>query len=110
MTIAGLHPPADPAGKRPLFSIVLPAFNEQAVLPQTYVRCTGIAPALSAMGLDYELIFVNDGSTDRTWEILNEQFGPRPDALLVRHEFNRGVAAAISTGLDRAREIACSMD
>ena len=52
-------------GHRPLLSIVLPAYNEEEVLSQTYQRFVSALPALDQFGLDHELIFVNDGSHDR---------------------------------------------
>jgi len=62
---------------------------------------------------DYEthFVFVDDGSTDGTWDLLNRLFGTREDCRVVRHEVNRGVAAAILTGIRHASdEIVCSMD
>src|SRR5690349_17711915 len=58
-----------------LLSVILPAFNEQAVLPQTYARFSAMEQTLAQWGLDYELIFVNDGSRDGTPEMLNELAG-----------------------------------
>ncbi len=54
-----------------LLSVVLPAYNEQAVLPTTHARFSAMEQTLSQWGLDYELIFVNDGSKDATPEMLN---------------------------------------
>jgi len=53
---------------------------------------------------------VDDGSRDRTWDVLTQYLLARPDTLLLRHPQNRGVSAAIMTGLEQAREVACSMD
>jgi glycosyltransferase involved in cell wall biosynthesis len=54
---------------------------------------------------------VDDSSTDNTWQLLNEQFGTAPDTVLLRHEHNRGVAAAILTGVRAApTDIVCSID
>jgi glycosyltransferase involved in cell wall biosynthesis len=61
----------------------------------------------------YELrfVFVDDGSTDGTWAALHRIFGGRSNCSFVRQEENRGVAAAIMTGIGHARtEIACSID
>lgn len=51
---------------------MLPAYNEQDVLPLTHQRFTAMGPTLSQCELDYELIFVNDGSRDRTGPMLDE--------------------------------------
>jgi glycosyltransferase involved in cell wall biosynthesis len=56
-------------------------------------------------------IFVDDGSNDGTWEVLQRLFGAREDCRLVQHPHNRGVAAAILTGIRHAEsEIVCSID
>jgi glycosyltransferase involved in cell wall biosynthesis len=54
---------------------------------------------------------VDDGSTDRTWSILRQLFGEKPDCTLIRQPTNLGVGAAILTGIRAApTEIACSID
>lgn len=49
-----------------LLSIVVSAYNEEAGLRQFYRTTSGYAAALTAQGWDYEFVFVNDGSADRT--------------------------------------------
>ena len=52
-----------------------------------------------------------DASRDGTWDLLHRLFGARSDTTLLRHDRNRGVAAAILTGLRAAgTEIVCSID
>ena len=51
----------------PVYSVVIPAYNEQEVIGETYKRLTKV---LSDMGEPYELIFVNDGSKDATAQII----------------------------------------
>lgn len=112
------RPQASPAGPametlaRPPVpvTVVIPCYNEEAVL--RYLANT-LESARRRIGgrFDLRLIFVDDGSTDRTWRTLGEVFGSWPNATLVQHDRNRGVAAAILTGIDRAAtEIVCSMD
>jgi dolichol-phosphate mannosyltransferase len=58
-----------------------------------------------------EFVLVDDGSTDRTWEVLQREFGGRTDCKLVRHAHNRGIAAAIATGISHASaETVASID
>ena len=67
------HPspvPLRPAGAtlpRPAISVVVPAFNEQEVLPAFQAR---IVPVMEAIGLPFEIVYVNDGSRDTTLEIM----------------------------------------
>ncbi len=90
-------------GAPALLSIVMPAFNEQEVLPMTYARFTAMGPALEKLGLDYELIFVNDGSKDRTRAILDEYALSDRHVRAVHLTRNFGHQAAISAGLSVAR-------
>ena len=86
------------AGK-PLFSIVIPLFNEEEnVLPllQSVFKEVGANPAFS------ELLLVDDGSQDKTAELVQQQIRQEPRIRLVKHERNRGLGAAIRTGLRNA--------
>ena len=101
---------AAPQAARVPVSIVVPCFNERPALPYLSNTLESVSKLLSQ---DYEphYVFVDDGSSDGTWELLNRLFGAREDCRLVRHEANRGVAAAILTGIRHASdEIVCSMD
>ncbi len=98
-----------PSARVPV-SLVVPCFNEEGSLEYLANTLRNVAAAL---GRDYEIsfLFVDDGSRDRTWEALGRLFGSRPDCTLIGHESNRGVAAAILTGIRAARtEIVCSID
>lgn len=92
-------------------SIVLPAYNEQEVLAKTYLRFTSIGSMLAEWGLDYELIFVNDGSRDSTPELLN-QFARDDSHVRVAHlTRNFGHQAAVTAGLTLARgDVVAIMD
>jgi polysaccharide deacetylase family protein (PEP-CTERM system associated) len=97
------------SGRRPV-SIVVPCYNEELILPYLANTLGSLAAALAA---DYELsfAFVDDGSVDGTWAALVRLFGGRPDCTLLRHGENRGVAAAILTGIRHvATEVVCSID
>ena len=57
------------------------------------------------------LVLVDDGSDDGTWEVMQREFADVPATRLYRHEQNRGVAAAIRTGIGHAEtEIVCTLD
>jgi undecaprenyl-phosphate 4-deoxy-4-formamido-L-arabinose transferase len=64
----------------PDFTIVIPVFNEQEVLPALFAR---LYPALDALGRPYEIVFVNDGSRDRSAALLKTQFELRPEVTRV---------------------------
>ncbi|MFT3789244.1 MAG: glycosyltransferase family 2 protein [Tepidisphaeraceae bacterium] len=97
--------------KSQLLSVVLPAYNEQDVLPMTHARFSGVGPTLAALGLDYELIFVNDGSRDRTTDMLDEMAAKDPHVRAVHLTRNFGHQAAISAGIMIARgDVVAVMD
>jgi len=78
----------------PALSVVVPLYNEEANLP---ILQEELRVALS--GLDYEIIFVDDGSVDRT----AERIETTPNIRLIRFEKNSGQSAAIYAGLTAAR-------
>ena len=91
-------------------SIVIPCYNEERGL--AYLGNT-LDHLQSELEDRYSptFIFVDDGSSDETWSVLNQLFGSRANYVLVQHQQNRGVSAAILTGLEAAdSEIVCSMD
>ncbi len=100
---------ASTAPKIPV-SIVIPCYNEESTLPYLANTLQSVQEFLSEK-YNPQFIFVDDCSTDKTWELLQKLFLPRQNFSLVRHEKNRGVAAAIMTGIRAAKtEIVCSMD
>lgn len=90
--------------------VVVPCFNEEKALPYLSNTLRSVERALER---DYRLrfIFVDDCSTDGTWDALHEVFGAWPSCSFLRHAENRGVACAIRTGVAHAdAEIVCSLD
>jgi undecaprenyl-phosphate 4-deoxy-4-formamido-L-arabinose transferase len=82
-------------------SVVIPVYNEEQGLQALFDR---LYPALDALGLSYELIFVNDGSRDRSAAILREQFQKRPDVTrVVLFNGNFGQHMAIMAGFEQSR-------
>jgi polysaccharide deacetylase family protein (PEP-CTERM system associated) len=99
-----------PSTGRTEITLVVPLFNEESNV--SYLSRT-LSAFRRSLRKTYRLhlILVDDRSTDDTWRQLNEVFGREPDTMVVRHERNRGVAAAILTGIHAARtEIVCSID
>src|SRR5205823_2448552 len=85
----------------PELSVVIPVYNEQAGLPALFAR---LYPALDALGRSYELILIDDGSRDRTLEVLRAQFERRPDVTrVVVLAANFGQHMAIMAGFKHAR-------
>ena len=85
----------------PLLSVVIPVYNEEAVLPALFAR---LYPALDALGCRYEVVFVNDGSRDRSPALLREQFQARPDVTrVVLFNGNFGQHMAIMAGFEYCR-------
>ena len=82
-------------------SVVIPVYNEEEGLPGLFAR---LYPALDALGLAYEVIFVNDGSRDRSAAVLREQFQRRPETTrVVLLNGNFGQHMAILAGFERTR-------
>jgi len=82
-------------------SVVIPVYNEEAGLPALFAR---LYPALDALALPYEVIFVNDGSRDRSAALLKDQFAARPDVTrVVLFNANYGQHLAIVAGFERVR-------
>ena len=90
-----------PHPARPRISLVAPCYNEEAVLPELYQRCTRILHETT--GGDYELILVNDGSADATWPMLLELAGRDPHVIGVNLSRNFGHQQALTAGLSVAR-------
>jgi len=86
---------------KPKVSVVIPVYNEEAVLPALFAR---LYPALDALGVPYEAIFVDDGSRDRSAALLREQFERRPDSTrVVLFNGNFGQHLAIMAGFEASR-------
>ena len=85
----------------PELSVVIPVYNEEAVLPALFAR---LYPALDALGISYEALFVNDGSVDRSAALLREQFQKRPEVTrVILFNGNFGQHMAILAGFEHVR-------
>lgn len=85
----------------PALSIVVPCFNEEACLPALHERLS--AAARAAVGEDYELVLVNDGSRDSSWEIMRRMAAGDPHVVAVNLSRNHGHQLALTAGLDLCR-------
>src|SRR5262249_44959471 len=106
-----LPPHSDPAApdKTPL-TVVVPCYNEELILPYLSNTLKSVRRKL-ADSFNLSFVFVNDGSQDGTAEALVRIFGGWQDCKILSHETNRGVAAAILTGIHNApTELVASID
>lgn len=81
------------------YSVIIPAYNEEDVIEESYRRLTSV---MANSGGSYELIFVNDGSRDKTEEILKSIAKDDNNVKLINFSRNFGHQVAISAGLDYA--------
>lgn len=91
-----------PPDNRPAVSLVIPCCNEEAGIP---LLEKALPPVIAALG-DYgqvEIVFVDDGSTDGTWDALGQLATRVPGVRLVRHPMNYGLGAAMRNGFAHAR-------
>jgi len=89
----------------PQLSIVIPVYNERANLLPLWEE---LRPSLISMGRTFEVIFVDDGSTDGTAQALDDTFGNRNEPphftfVVARHRTNRGLGAALRSGFAAAQ-------
>lgn len=89
-------------------TILIPVMNEEGNLPELYDRVTA---SLLSIGLPYEIIFVDDGSRDRSWAIIQELHEKDPQVIGLKHRKNFGKAQALSHGFAAARgDVVVTMD
>lgn len=93
----------------PEVSVIVPVYNEEAVLPALFRRLYRV---LDALGRPYEVVFVNDGSVDRSPALLAAQFRARPDVTrVVLFNGNFGQHMAIMAGFAHMRgQVAITLD
>jgi polyisoprenyl-phosphate glycosyltransferase len=84
--------------ENPLLTIIVPAYNEQEVLPEFHRRTAAV---LESLDVEWEILYVNDGSTDESINIVNGFDDPR--VALIDLSRNFGKEIAITAGLDHAR-------
>jgi len=85
---------------KPTYSVVIPAYNEQETISETYKRLTGV---MKGMGEPYELIFINDGSKDQTAQMIAAFCESDTSVRLINFSRNFGHMSAISAGMEYSR-------
>ncbi|RUM49073.1 MAG: glycosyltransferase [Hydrogenothermus sp.] len=94
--------------KKVELSLVIPIYNEEENLPILYEK---LKTVLEKLGKSYEIIFVNDGSTDKSWEIIKQLAEKDPNVIGVNFRRNYGQTAAMSAGFDVAKgDVIITMD
>ena len=98
----------DDGSGHPYLSVVIPVYNEAANLEALYAR---LGPVLDQLGRRYEVIFVDDGSRDRSLELLCGLNADHPAVRVIALNRNFGQHAAVFAGLDHAQgEVIVTMD
>jgi dolichol-phosphate mannosyltransferase len=87
---------------RPKLSLVIPVYNEEQTLPELDRRLRGFLQALTSIGESWEVVFVEDGSKDRSRELLCEMANREPRFRVIAFSRNFGHQLAITAGVDRA--------
>jgi undecaprenyl-phosphate 4-deoxy-4-formamido-L-arabinose transferase len=85
---------------RPELSVVIPVYNEAATLTDLHAR---LARTLKDIGRPWEIVFVDDGSRDRSADVLRALHAQDPGVRVVRFNRNYGQHAAVFAGMERAR-------
>jgi len=89
-------------------TVLIPVMNEEGNLPELYDRLTA---SLEEIALPYEIIFVDDGSTDASWQIITDLNDQDQRVIGLRHRANFGKAQALSNGFAAARgDVVITMD
>ncbi len=82
----------------PSLSIVVPCYNEEACLTELHARLSKAAAAVA--GEDYEIVLVNDGSRDNSWELMRTLAAGDPRLVAINLSRNHGHQLALTAGLD----------
>ena len=89
-------------------SVVIPLYNEEESLPELYAW---IARVMKANALTYEVIFVNDGSTDRSWQVIEQLAELHEQVKGIKFRRNYGKSPALFCGFEKAQgDVVITMD
>jgi len=87
-----------------VLSVIIPAYNEEEIIPKTVSTIDGV---LNDANIAHELLFINDGSKDRTWEIIEEAASKNKNVKGVCFSRNFGKESAVFAGLSQATGDCC---
>ena len=89
-----------------MLSVILPSYNEEKMIPIAAERLSSI---LGGAGIDHELLFVDDGSRDSTWQMIEQAAGTNPHVRGIHFSRNFGKESAMFAGLEKARGDCCAV-
>jgi dolichol-phosphate mannosyltransferase len=84
----------------PAFSVVIPVYNEEENLP---ILIPSVAETMEAIGRSYEVLLIDDGSTDRSYEVMLGLKQNHPSLRCIKFRANAGQTAAMAAGFEQAR-------
>jgi len=87
-----------------MLSVVIPVYNEEKQIEKTINE---VKSAISPLGESYEIVVIDDGSVDKTWDVLKDLANKNPEISAFRFSRNFGKEAAIMAGLSNAKGDAC---
>ena len=89
-------------------SVVIPLFNEEESIPELY---SWIERVMNAHGFTYEVIFVNDGSTDHSWQVIEKLRSESDNVKGIKFRRNYGKSPALYCGFEKAQgDVVITMD
>ncbi len=89
-------------------SIVIPLFNEEESLPELFAW---IKRVMTTNSFSYEVIFINDGSTDRSWQVIEQLQAENPEVMGIKFRRNYGKSPALFCGFEKAQgDVVITMD
>ena len=89
-----------------MLSVILPSYNEEKMIPTAAER---LASILEDAGIDYELLFVDDGSKDSTWKMIERSAENNSHIVGIHFSRNFGKESAMFAGLEKARGDCCAV-
>lgn len=87
-------------GEKPILSIVVPVYNEEENVRLLFEKIQAVCETI---GISYEVLFVDDGSQDKTFEVLSELCKQAPSLRVIRFQKNAGQTAAMAAGFEFAQ-------